>query len=106
MKGRNTHQRYVASTHQRNPLHRQRKTSTPPPISRGVVLLFFAGADADAYAGGAGEYAGAGGGSARTDLRGAAMVAPGSLLIASYISTICSPRETTSPGLSTTGPAR
>ena len=83
-------------------------------MTNGVALDFFAGA-AGMYAGLAGTLpaysAGGGGGVAGLEAdgtaaaRGDATVAAGSKVDASKTSTICSPKETTSPAFNTRGPA-
>jgi hypothetical protein len=44
MNGKKMHQRYVASTHQKKLMQRQRNRSTPPPMKKGSRFVFFAGA--------------------------------------------------------------
>src|SRR5688572_26452495 len=115
MNGKKTHQRKVASTHQKKAPHKQKNTSAPAPIRIAVMLgpLVITGSDTG-FAGILPAYSvGGGGGEIRVGreatgtaaARGDITVAPGSMDTTSNTSTICSPNETTSPAFSTRGPA-
>lgn len=117
MKGKNVHQRYVASTHQKNATHMQRRISTDPPTIIGVRLVLFpvsgvamaegglAGMLPAYSAGGGGGELGGREAEGTAAARGETMVAPGSLVVTSNTKTTCSPNETTSPAFKTRGPA-
>src|SRR5688572_7925336 len=115
MNGKNTHQRKVASTHQKKAPHKQMKAKAPTPTRIAIMLGLLSGSGSDTgLAGILPAYSVGGGGGiivAGREIdgiaaaRGDATVAPGSIDTTSNTSTICSPKETTSPGFNTRGPA-
>src|SRR5215216_2275040 len=114
--GKKTHQRKVASTHQKKAPHKHKKARAPAPIRIAAILGPFVTIGSDTGPGLAGilpAYSVGGGGGMRVGreatgtaaARGDITVAPGSMDTTSNTNTICSPKETTSPAFSTRGPA-
>src|SRR6185436_543934 len=105
-----------ASTHTNMEIQQQIIRNTTTPMMIGVRFIFLAGTEPmgaglagtlPAYsAGGGGGVDGRGADGTAAAARGETMVAPESMVEASNTNTICSPNETTSPALSTRGPAK